>query len=110
MFCLSPNHDSRKELESICLTENWFSAWIVTCVGSPCKHIFVWRGATEKTLLKGPFEITFRWVPSRKMVRHAHHTADGTGQTIGVICAKNPKNFTTAEQIGYDANITLKEC
>ena len=107
---LSPNQDLRKELESICLAENWSSAWIVTCVGSLTQAHLRMAGAIERTLLKGPFEITSLVGTLSQDGVHLHITlADDTGQTIGGHLCKESKIFTTAEiVIGYDAHITFE--
>ena len=107
---LSPNQDLRKELESICFTENWSSAWIVTCVGSLKQAHLRMAGATERTLFKGPFEITSLVGTLSQDGVHMHITiADGTGQTIGGHLCEESKIFTTAEiVIGYDENITFE--
>jgi len=107
---LSPDQDLRKELEGICLAENWSSAWIMTCVGSLTQAHLRMAGATKKTLLKGPFEITSLVGTLSQDGVHLHITlADGTGRTMGGHLCRESKIFTTAEiVIGYDANITFE--
>ena len=107
---LSPNQDLRKELEGICLAENWSSAWIVTCVGSLTHAHLRMAGAIERTLLKGPFEITSLVGTLSQDGVHIHITlADGIGQTLGGHLCEESQIFTTAEiVIGYDTNITFK--
>ena len=107
---LSPNQDLRKELENICSAENWSSAWIVTCVGSLTQVHLRMAGATERTLLKGPFEITSLVGTLSQDGVHIHTTiADSTGRTIGGHLCEESKIFTTAEiVIGYDSNMIFE--
>ena len=107
---LPPNHDLRMELEQICLAQDWSSAWVVTCVGSLTQANLRMAGATEKTLLKGPFEITSLVGTLSQDGVHLHITlADSTGRTIGGHLCRESKVFTTAEiVIGYDSNITFE--
>ena len=107
---LQPNQDLRMELEHICLTKNWSSAWIVTCVGSLIRVNLRMAGASEKLLLKGPFEITSLVGTLSQDGVHLHITlSDSTGRTIGGHLCRESKIFTTAEiVIGYDSNITFE--
>ena len=107
---LQPNQDLRMELEHICLAKNWSSAWIVTCVGSLIQANLRMAGATEKLLLKGPFEITSLVGTLSQDGVHLHITlSDSTGRTIGGHLCRESKIFTTAEiVIGYDSNITFE--
>ena len=107
---LQPNQDLRMELEHICLTKNWSSAWIVTCVGSLIQANLRMAGASAKLLLKGPFEITSLVGTLSQDGVHLHITlSDSTGRTIGGHLCRESKIFTTAEiVIGYDSNITFE--
>ena len=107
---LQPNQDLRMELEHICLTKNWSSAWIVTCVGSLIQANLRMAGASAKLLLKGPFEITSLVGTLSQDGVHLHITlSDSTGHTIGGHLCRESKIFTTAEiVIGYDSNITFE--
>ena len=107
---LQPNQDLRMELEHICLAKNWSSAWIVTCVGSLIQANLRMAGATEKLLLKGPFEITSLVGTLSQDGVHLHITlSDSTGRTIGGHLCRESKIFTTAEiVIGHDSNITFE--
>ena len=107
---LCPNQDLRMELERICSTQDWSSAWIVTCVGSLTQANLRMAGATERTLFKGPFEITSLVGTLSQDGVHVHITlSDNIGRTIGGHLCKDSKIFTTAEiVIGYDSNITFE--
>ena len=107
---LRPNQDLRMELERICHSQKWSAAWIVTCVGSLTQANLRMAGATEKILLKGPFEITSLVGTLSQNGVHFHITlADSTGSTIGGHLCRESKVFTTAEiVIGHDSNITFE--
>ena len=107
---LCPNQDLRMELERICITQDWSSAWIVTCVGSLTQANLRMAGATERTRLKGPFEITSLVGTLSQDGVHVHITlSDNIGRAIGGHLCRDSKIFTTAEiVIGYDSNITFE--
>ena len=72
LFVCHPIKTSVK-IRKRCLAENWSSAWIVTCVGSLKQAHLRMAGATERTLFKGPFEITsLVGTLSQDGVPHAH--------------------------------------
>ena len=106
---LQPNQDLRMELERICDSQKWSSAWIVTCVGSLTQANLRMAGTTERRLLRGPFEITSLVGTLSQDGVHLHITiSDSIGHTIGGHLCKESKIFTTAEiVIGYDSSITF---